>query len=566
MALQTLRGDESIAYGALLAGVSVATSYPGSPSSGTIETLMKLAGGYGLHVEWSTNEKVAFETAVGASIGGVKALMGCKGVGFNVALDPIMVANLTDVGAGLVLLLGDDPGAWASQNDQDTRPIAWGTELPMLEPATPQEGLWVTAEAFRLSQHMQQPVIVRITKSFGSMRQEVDLPEISRVARPVGVSFRREPGRWISVPSNAVGLHKRLHDRNSALSEAFETSVFNRVEGTGRYGLIAAGFVHTKLMAVLENSAVADFSVFKLTTLWPLPARHLTEFLETVDHALVLEENEPFIETHLKVIAYDAGLHTPIHGKLDRFVAREGELFRWQIAEALGRFLPGFRPAIPFTPSDETKSMPSLSGLPVNCPYTPVFEILRSLSETLGVTPVYVVDPGCAIKINTPPFEMLDIKYSMGSSIGIASGLVLAGVSDPVIAVVGDSDFFHLAANALFNVAHQGSNLLILILDNSTTALSGFQPSPNLETPGDERVLAPLQIEAVVKAVPVASVETIDPWQKEKATEALRRGLTGTGVRVIVARQPCPYIAAKHCPGYHPETNSVRAKVGVAPD
>lgn len=525
---------------------------------------MKLAGKYGLHVEWSTNEKVAFETAVGASIGGVTALMGCKGVGFNVALDPIMVANLTDVGAGLVILLGDDPGAWASQNDQDTRPIAWGTELPMLEPATPQEGLLVTVEAFRLSQHMQQPVIVRITKSFGSMHQEIDLPEINRVERPVLVPFQRGPGRWISVPTTAVSFHKRLHDRNKALSEEFETSDFNRESGNGRYGLIAAGFVHTKLMTVLERSAISDLSVFKLTTLWPLPARHLTEFLKSVDQVLVLEENEPFIETHLKVLAHDASLQIPIHGKLDRFVAREGELFRWQIADALGLFLPGFRPTQPFTPEDEMKSMPSLSGLPSDCPYTPVFEILRELGDELGVAPVYVVDPGCAIKINTPPFEMLDIKYSMGSSIGIASGLVLAGVGDPVVAVVGDSDFFHLAANALFNVAHQGSNLLILILDNSTTALSGFQPFPNLETPGADRRLAPLQIEAVVRAVPVASVETIDPWQREMATDALRRGLTGVGVRVIVARQPCPYISVKRCPGYHPATNSARAEVGVA--
>jgi indolepyruvate ferredoxin oxidoreductase alpha subunit len=552
MARTTIDGDESIAYGAMLAGVGVAASYPGSPSSGTMQTLMSLAEAWGLHAEWSTNEKVAFETAAGASIGGVPALMACKGVGFNVALDPLMVANLTDVGAGLVILLGDDPGAWASQNDQDTRPIAWGTELPMLEPATPAEGVEMTRAAFRLSHEMQMPVIVRITKSFAAMRQDVALPDMAPPARTNGRPFAREPMRWISLPVNAVPLHRRLHDRLDTVADRFEASPFNAESGAGRYGIIAAGFVHTKLMDILRDADYAAVSVFKLGTLWPLPRRRLASFLQRVDRALVLEENEPFLETLLKAAAYDAGVRIPLHGKQDRHVPREGELFRWQIAEALPRFWPGFVPARTFSPDEERKYMPSRAGLPENCPYTPVFETLRRLSEELGVSPVYVVDPGCAIKIHTPPFEMLDVKYSMGSSIGLASGLVRSGITDPVIAVVGDSDFFHLAANALFNVAHQGSNLLILILDNATTALSGFQPTPNMDDAGTGGHRIPLRIEEIVRACPVSMAERIDPWAPDKTEAVLRRGLAGTGVRVIVAQSPCPYISTRACPGYKP--------------
>ena len=545
-----ITGDQAIAYGALQSGVAVATSYPGSPSSSTIEFLRGFSESHGLYVEWSTNEKVAFETALGASIGGVPALMGCKGVGFNVALDTVMVANLTDAGAGLVILLGDDPGAWATQNDQDTRPIAWGSELPMLEPATPTEGIAMTREAFRLSRETQMPVIVRITKTYGALEEEVAPPEIPRAAPVRPHAFERHPMRWVSVPGNAVQLHRRLHERLETVALHFESAGFNEVTGTGKTGIIAAGVVHTKLMDVLRGVDTSGLSILKLSTLWPLPTGRITRFLRSTGKTLVLEENEPFLETLIKSVSHDAKISTPISGKHDGAVSREGELFRWQIAEALAGFVPGFKPERDFPPQAEHKDLPSESGLPENCPYTPVFEILRELSGRFGLSPVYVVDPGCAIKINTPPFEMLDVKYSMGSSIGIASGLVLAGVTDPVIAVVGDSDFFHLSANALFNVAHQGSDLLILILDNATTALSGFQGTPNLGGSEPGRETTPLSIDGIVEACPVSLNETIDPWDEARTRDVIGRGLRQPGVRVIIARSPCPYIEHGHCPGY----------------
>jgi indolepyruvate ferredoxin oxidoreductase, alpha subunit len=548
-----ITGDISIAYGALLSGVAVVTGYPGSPSSNTIDYLAGLAQDHGLHVEWSTNEKVAFETAVGASIGGVPALMGCKGVGFNVALDPIMVANLTDVGVGLVILLGDDPGAWASQNDQDTRPIAWGTELPMLEPATPAEGIAMTQSAFQISKDHQIPVIIRITKSFGALEDSVNLPNLPMNARIDPHPFERHPMRWISVPKNAVHRHQRLHERIDTIASSFETSSFNTILGNGSYGIIAAGMVHTKLMDVLNDVDLSELSILKLGTIWPLPKKMLTGFLQTVEQVLILEENEPFLETMIKSMVYDTGIRIPLRGKQDKVVSREGELFRWQISEALSTFWPGFRPAQIFSPDDEIKYMPSEAGLPGNCPYTPLFNILNELSDTAGLTPVYVVDPGCAIKINTPPFEMLDIKYSMGSSIGIASGLILSGVTDPVIAVVGDSDFFHLGANALFNVAHQGSDLLILILDNSTTALSGFQSSPNSEGVEMGLSMTALDIDQIVRACGVSFSDSIDPWDTLESRATLKTALLGSGVRVIISKSPCPYIETGFCPGYTSE-------------
>ncbi len=356
--------------------------------------------------------------------------------------------------------------------------------------------------------------------------------------------------RWISVPGNAVQLHRRLHDRLESLAAQFESADYNTVTGTGKIGIIAAGVIHTKLMDVLQDVDTSELSILKLSTLWPLPAEQIACFLRTTEKTLILEENEPFLETLIKSLAYDAKITTPISGKHDKAVAREGELFRWQIAEALAGFVPGFSPARGFSSEAEMKSLPSQAGLPENCPYTPVFEILRELSGQFGLTPVYVVDPGCAIKIATPPFELLDVKYSMGSSIGIASGLVLSGVTDPVIAVVGDSDFFHLGANALFNVAHHRSDLLVLILDNATTALSGFQGTPNLGGIDLGHETTPLSIDHIVGACPVSLKETIDPWDEIRARRVLDQGLRRPGVRVIIARSPCPYIENGVCPGY----------------
>lgn len=554
MPLRTISGDESIAYGACLSGVRVAASYPGSPSSRCMDKLFSLAASVDMHVEWSANEKVALETAVGASMGGVPALMACKGVGFNVALDPIMVANLTDVGAGLVILLGDDPGAWASQNDQDTRPIAAGTELPMMEPATPAEGVQMTMSAFKLSREMQMPVIVRITKSFGAMEQDVVIEDLKAPAPLEAHPFEREPMRWISVPTNAVSRHRRQHERVDAITEQFETVSFNQASGSGRYGIIASGFTHTKLGEVLGKAVTEHFRILKLGIVNPIPPRLIADFLASVEMVLVLEENEPFVEAYIKRIAYDAGLSTPIHGKFNHVVAREGELFRWQISEALSAYCKEWTPISEFRPEDEVKHMPSLSGLPQDCPYTPVFQILRELSSDLGLEPVFVVDPGCAIKMNTAPFDMLDVKYSMGSSIGIASGLVLAGVSDPVVAVVGDSDFFHLGVNALFNVAHQGTDLLVIILDNGTTALSGFQPVPGHSSNGvkEDRTLS---IEGVAGACHADYMEVIDPWNHREAKKHLQKALSGKGLRVLVSRGLCPYIDNGVCPGYQADVN-----------
>lgn len=339
--VQQLDGDQALAYGARDAGAKIVTSYPGSPSSGTVEVLIALAKTYDIYVQWSTNEKVALEVGIGASIAGRRVLVCTKSVGMNVMLDPLMALNLTPVNGGLVILLGDDPGGYGSQNAQDTRPLAPMLEMPMLEPATPAEAYAMMREAFAVSERLHTAVILRETRSF---TQQVGAIEIADAPQSINWGFTREPYRYVPVPCNVVEKHRGLHERVRRFGHWADASPFNRISGRGVKGIVGAGFAYQKLLDVLGNEATKDVRLLKLGVLYPLPEKILVRFLSACDQVLIVEENEPFLETHIKAIAHDHSCNTRIYGK-----HREGELYRWQIQEALGRFLPGLVPAGKYT-------------------------------------------------------------------------------------------------------------------------------------------------------------------------------------------------------------------------
>src|SRR4051812_1779512 len=282
-----LNGDEAMAHGALAAGVSVVTSYPGSPSSGTVEVLAGLADRHGLYVEWSSNEKVALELGIGASIAGRRALVCTKSVGMNAMLDPLMVLNLTPVHGGIVILLGDDPGGYGSQNDQDTRPLATLLEMPMLEPSTPAEAFRMMVEAFDLSERFRTPVILRETRSFAQSSGMVELPE-TFATRP-GLGPIREPWRFVPVPGNVVAKHRALHDRLEAFADWGESSPYLETSGSGDLGVIAAGFAAGKLEDVLGGPPPGGLRSCRLGLLHPLPAQAIGRWLEACREVLVIE-------------------------------------------------------------------------------------------------------------------------------------------------------------------------------------------------------------------------------------------------------------------------------------
>ena len=384
-----LTGDGAIAHGALEADVRVVTGYPGSPSTKVIETILDLAkDDTERHIEWSTNEKVAFEIALGASIGGDRAMVCLKSVGMNIAIDPIMTANLTGVNAGLVILLGDDPGAWFSQNEQDTRLLVNFLELPLMEPSSLQEGKDMVVAAFDISEEFQIPVIVRKIRRFSTTEGLVELTDKQVVKE--SKDFIREKNRWISTTFNVLENHRKLHDKLERLGRRFGSSHFNKVIGTnGRQCIIAAGFVYNKLADALGSSETLElpsdgFAILKLGTIHPLPKDTIIDFLSTAERVIVLEDNEPYVENEVKAIAYDTDLKVKVIGKTTGHVPREGELSKEDLTHIMSTF--GIMEQVPSGTSygKEEHSFATQKSFCDDCPYTPTFQAVSQVIEELG--------------------------------------------------------------------------------------------------------------------------------------------------------------------------------------
>jgi len=502
MAVRILNGDEAMAFGAQAAGVSLVTSYPGSPSSGTVETIIGLAEKHEIYVEWSSNEKVALEMGIGASIAGRRALVCTKSVGLNAMVDPLMALNLTPVRGGLVLLLGDDPGGYGSQNDQDSRPLATLLEMPMMEPASPAEGYAMMREAFDISERFGTAVIIRETRSFTQQIEEFPISDVSYSAANLG--FTREPWRFVPVPLNAVEKHRDLHERIEALSAWADGAEFNRVSGAGSKGIISAGFAHKKLLDVIGGENAAEIRLLKLGVLYPLPRKTVAEFLRACREILVIEETEPYLENQIKAIAHDHGFPTKIYGKQGGLLSREGELFRWQVQVALSQFIPGFVPQREYRKENEREEKPKKENYCANCRYAEILDKLKEAAEKLGQKPILIGDPGCLVTVA----DRLDAKYALGSAVGIADGMSKAGIEERPIAIFGDSSFFHSSLPAICNAVHNQSKILMIVLDNKATATSGFQPHPGVPRNALGKEAPALDIERIAGACGVRHILT----------------------------------------------------------
>jgi indolepyruvate ferredoxin oxidoreductase alpha subunit len=543
MSKQNLRGDEAMAYGALVAGVMMAASYPGSPSTGVLETLIGLAPEYGLYVEWSSNERIALELAIGASIAGRRALVCVKNVGMNAIVDPLMTLTLTPVHGGLVILLGDDPGGYGSQNDQDTRPLATMLEMPLLEPATPAEGYAMMAAAFDSSERLQMPVIVRVTRSFTQRSEPVEIA--APPYRQPDLGLVREPWRFVPIPRNVVEKHRALHARWAEACRWVEDLPFCGISGHGRLGVLAAGFAFRKLLDVLgdEDRGHPDLRLFKLGVLHPLPQEVVVRFLRHCDDVLILEENEPFLEVQLRALAHAHDLRARIVGKQTGHVPREGELFRWQIQQSLERFLPGFVPAHAFRQADEANERPEREPFCGGCRYDVVVETLQDTAAALGQELVLVGDPGCVVTVA----DRLDAKYALGSAVAVADGLSKVGITGRAVALFGDSSFFHSMLPAICNAVVNRSDILMVVLDNGATVTTGFQPNPGVPRDALGRPAPALSIERIATACGVEFVRTIvqaEPGPIPQLGALFREALTYRGLGLVVVRMPCGKPAA----------------------
>jgi indolepyruvate ferredoxin oxidoreductase, alpha subunit len=536
---RSLNGDQAMAYGALASGVKLVASYPGSPGTGTVEALIELAGKGDLYIEWSSNEKVAIEMGIGASIAGRRALVCTKSVGMNLMVDPLMALNLTPLKGGLVILLGDDPGAYGSQNDQDTRQLALMLEMPVLEPASPAEGYAMMREAFAASEKFHTPVIIRETRSFTQQVETISV-EIDPISEN-HKGFEREPWRFVPVPGNAVQKHGELHARLEQLGIWADSLPFNQSNGAGSRGILAAGFSYRKLLDVMGASNHNDFLILKLGVHYPLPQKTIADFLSACDEILVLEENEPFVELQLKALAYDLGSNTKIYGKHSRHVVREGELYRWQIQESLSKFVPGFTPARNYLKENQAQELPKKENFCAGAGYGEVLDVLEQAAKNLKQELVLVGDPGCLVTVA----ERLDAKYAIGSAIGVADGLSKAGIKERPVALFGDSSFFHTSLPALCNAVHNRSDILIVLLDNQSTASTGYQSNPASTKDAVEQDAPALNIEHIARACGVTHVYSSGFGEgATKRVEIFKQALqTRELALVIVQTQP---VSQKH--------------------
>lgn len=537
-----LLGNEAIARGAIEAGISAATAYPGTPSTEIIESLVDVAEEYGIYVEWSTNEKVALEIGIGVSMMGLRALVAMKHVGLNVASDPLMSLGYTGVVGGLVVVTADDPNAHSSQNEQDNRIYGIHANIPVFEPSSVQEAKDLTKALFDISERFQLSILLRTTTRLSHSRSQVVFGDITRPLRET--KFHRDPERWALLPPYNLVKHREVLEKLEKLQEHLSGFEFNTVEkGDPDIAVVTSGIVYNYVLEALDGLGEKP-TIYKLASVYPLPRKTALEILSH-EKIIVVEELEPVLEWQLKIVGYEEKARSEIYGK--SVFPRVGELNKAVveagIAKALGR---DYKAPATATSVPELPRRP-----PVLCPgcgHRSTYYAVKLAAQRSRVKPVYANDIGCYTLGFYPPYQMADFTWSMGSAIGIGLGIARFS-KDPVIAFIGDSTFFHAGIPGLINAVYNKTPLLVVVMDNSITAMTGHQPHPGsgVGPRGEER--AQLKIEEIAKAVGVKFVEVVDAYDVFAVRDTVQRALeyikkTGE-VALIVSRQPCALMEAR---------------------
>ncbi len=525
--MKLMLGNEAVARGAWEAGVAVATAYPGTPSTEITEAIAAYSDVY---CEWSANEKVALEVALGAAMGGARALCCMKHVGVNVAADPLFTAAYSGINGGLVLVCADDPGMHSSQNEQDSRFYAMAAHVPMLEPADSAECRDYVKRAFALSEEYDTPVMVRLVTRVAHARSLAE--EGPRADVPVK-DYVKSAAKYVMMPGFARGRHVVVEQREERLLADIASLGFDRAEyGSADVGVVCAGSAYNYV-----KEAMPDASVLKLGMVYPLNEGLIREFAAKVKTLYVIEELEPIFETAIKAMGIT------VHGGKDK-TGRQGELFASKIRE---KFC-GEAPAGPM----ETPDIPGRP--PVLCPGCPH----RAVFYTLGRLKMNVIgDIGCYTLGALPPLSAMDSEICMGAAVGMSEGFLLAkqrreaehnlpaADTTNTVAVLGDSTFIHSGITGLVNAVYNRSATTLMILDNSITGMTGHQQNPATGKNIRGEAAPQLDLVALCKAVGVASVRTVDPFDMKALEAILREETARPETSVIIAQRPCALLDKK---------------------
>ncbi len=518
MSREILLGDEAVGLGAIHAGLSGVYAYPGTPSTEIFEFVERITKKKGnVHAFWSTNEKVAYEEALGMSWAGKRALVCMKHVGLNVAADAFMNSAVTGTNGGLVLAVADDPGMHSSQNEQDSRFFAQFALIPCFEPKDQQECYDMMHEAFDLSEELALPVMVRLVTRIAHSRAGVKTRE-QREQNPLQPS--KEIQKWTLLPGNARVQYDHLTKKQPRLLQLAEQSSHNELVLRGPRGVLCCGITENYLRENLAEDH--DLSILSLRQ-YPIPAEKVRSLVEHVEELLILEDGYPLLENTVRGLFGLIG--TEVKGRMTGELPRTGELNPDLVREALGL------PAMPtaHSVSDDLALRPP--ALCKGCPHTDSF---RALNEALNIfdDPQVFSDIGCYTLAALPPLEAVHSCVAMGASIGMAAGAAHAGYS-PAVAAIGDSTFSHGGITPLLSAVQQGVNLNVLILDNDTVGMTGTQRSMSTGKTLDDIVYG--------TGVDPEHVRIIEPMPKNHDTNVatIREELGFEGPSVIIARRSC---------------------------
>lgn len=542
-----LLANEAIARGVLEAAVRLVALYPGTPSSEIGNNLTFMAPHIpNFYFEFSTNEKVALEVAGAAAVAGVRSMMVCKGPGLNVAADPFFSLAYVGVRAGMVIVVADDPSMWSSQNENDSRYYALMGNMPMIEPADPAEAKDMVIQAYELSEQLELPIVLRTTTRVNHTRAPVTLDKIPN--RADIVEFEKDPFRFVPVPAVARKRHPILIETIRKAMEISEKSPLNFTHGEGDLGIITSGVSYNYVLEAL-HSLDCQAEVLKLGLTHPVPEKMIASFMQRHEQVVIVEELEPFLETHARRIAQVNRIDVEILGKEQGYFSRTYEYSPRIVVEALSRVISCNTPINWKEIDKRGKELPDLPPRPpllcAGCPHRASYYAIRTATRGKAI---YPSDIGCYTLSIAPPLETADILFDMGSSITTACGIARVTNQD-VVATIGDSTFFASGLPGIANAVYNRHPISLVVLDNRTTAMTGHQPHPGTGITGMQEQVPPLDIAEACKGLGVEYVKKVYPFDSIANLVADVREMVewvreNQAPAVLVSIEPCALLTA----------------------
>ena len=537
-----LMGNQAIALGALAAGVRLVAGYPGTPSTEVLETVAKNRQ-ENTYVEWSVNEKSAMEVGAGAAYTGARTMVTMKQVGLNVAADPLMSLEYIGVKGGMVILVADDPGPISSQTEQDTRHFARFSKLPCFDPSTVQEAYDMVQEAFEYSEKYGTPVFFRSTTRVSHGYASIQVKDVEEYKNVEPEGFVKDTKRWVIFPKLSYQAHINIEARNEELAKVFSQYKRNLLLPAEddckelKKGIATGGFNYTYVTEAMAD--LGQLRELKVSTPHPFPEQLAVEFLTGLEEVLCIEELDPVIERELIYIAGKYHLPVKILGKLSHHVKNSGENTRdsvlADIAAFMGRQLPEQGENGQAVPAPELPVRPPV--LCAGCPHRASFYAVKKAMQ--GRKTIFCGDIGCYTMGNAMPLDMVDTCLCMGAGLGIAQGVGHIEPDTSCFAFVGDSTFFAAAIPGVVNAVYNQAEMTLVVLDNSTTAMTGHQPHPGTGHTMMGEVVAKVNIEEVLQGIGVTAVETVNPLDLAKSIEVVRKMAGMPGVKAIIFKYPC---------------------------